>query len=166
ARGDRVSVRAFEESRDKELFNQWLTDDYGRYFLLSRISGRRTEVDTLVKNPKHILGVIELNSGRPIGAVAYLDHDGRRHKAELRKLIGDPDYRGSGLAKEATELWLRYGLSTLGLKKVYVNTLHTHFRNIKLNESLGFKVEGLLHNEALIDGKYQDVLRMGLWNQD
>ena len=166
ASGSTVTVRAFEKAQDTELFRDWLTDDFGRYFLLSRVSGHRANLDALIENPKHILGVVELNSGKPIGAVAYLDYDVRRHKAELRKLIGDPAHRGAGLAKEATELWLRYGLSTLGLKKVYVNTLHTNLRNIKLNESLGFKVEGLLHNEALIDGKYEDVLRMGLWSND
>ena len=35
--------------------------------------------------------------------------------------------------------------------------------NIRLNEDLGFRVEGVLRNEVLIDGTYHDVLRMGLW---
>ena len=68
-----------------------------------------------------------------------------------------------GLAKEATRLWIQYGLSALKLKKIYVNTLNTNIRNIRLNEELGFKVEGLLCNEVFVDGQYKDVLRMGLW---
>ncbi len=165
-KGARVTVRSFDAERDSKCFYDWLTDDYGRYFLLSRISGRRSDIDAFLEGPSHVIGVIELDCGKPIGAVAYLNHDVHRKKAELRKLIGDPQCRGTGLAKEATELWIRYGLGTLGLKKIYLNTLHTHFRNIKLNESLGFQVEGLLHNEALIDGEYHDVLRMGLWQSD
>ena len=162
--GTRVTLRAFDVDRDTERFREWLTEDYGRYFLLSRTSGRRSNVDVLLNKSDHIIGVIELNDGgKAIGSVAFLNYDPTRSKAELRKLIGDPAYRGTGLAKEATELWIRYGLSTLGLKKLYLNTLHTHIRNIKLNESLGFRVEGLLHNEALIDGEHRDVLRMGLW---
>lgn len=161
--GERVRVRSFDAAEDTERLREWLTDDYGRYFLLSRISGRRTDVDAFLANARHRIGVVELHDGQAIGAVAFLNYDTARRKAELRKLIGDRRYRGTGLARESTELWIRHGLSGLGLKKIYVNTLHTHFRNIKLNESLGFRVEGLLHNEALIDGEYHDVLRMGLW---
>lgn len=160
--GKRVRVRAFQSAQDQELFTRWLDDEYGRYFLLSRTSGQREDMKALLDNPDHAFGVIESGSGNPIGALAYLDYDKQRHKAELRKMIGSPEHRGTGLAREATALWIRYGLSTLGLRKIYVNTLHTHIRNIKLNESLGFKVEGLLRNEAFIDGKYHDVLRMGL----
>ena len=163
AKGERVTLRAFDPERDTDVFREWLSGDYGCYFLVARTSGRRADIDCILNNEKHIIGVIELHSGQPIGSVAYLNVDTRRKKAELRKLIGDPACRGTGLAKESTELWIRYGLTTLGLKKLYLNTLHTHFRNVKLNESLGFKVEGILRNEALVDGEYRDVLRMGLW---
>ena len=163
AKGERVTLRAFDPERDTEVFREWLSDDYGRYFLVARTSGRRADIESFLNSEKHLIGVIEVGDGKPIGSVAYLNVDYRRKKAELRKLIGDPACRGTGLAKEATELWIRYGLTTLGLKKIYLNTLHTHFRNVKLNESLGFKVEGILRNEALVDGEYRDVLRMGLW---
>ena len=162
ARTERVVVREFVLENDRDLFARWLEDEYGRYFLLSRISGQRSDLEVLLSNSDHRFGVIELPCGKPIGALAYLNHDKQRHKAELRKMIGESAYRATGLAREATEIWISYGLNTLELHKIYVNTLHTHIRNIKLNESLGFKVEGLLHNEALIDGEYHDVLRMGL----
>ena len=107
--------------------------------------------------------MITLKDGRAIGSVAFLDYDPVQRKAELRKLIGEPELRGKGYAKEASELWLRYGLGTLGLKKIYLNTLNTNLRNLRLNEELGFKIEGILRNEVYFDGQYHDVLRMGLW---
>lgn len=73
--------------------------------------------------------------------------------------------RGMGLAKEATKIWIRYGVTVLKLKKIYLSTLDTDIRNIRLNEALGFKVEGILRNEIYLDGVYHDVLRMGLWNK-
>jgi len=68
-----------------------------------------------------------------------------------------------GLAKEATKLWIEYRILALGLKKIYLNTLFTNVRNIRLNEDLGFQVEGILRNEIFFEGKHYDVLRMGLW---
>ncbi len=85
-----------------------------------------------------------------------------QQKAELRKLIGDPRIRGKGLAKEATRLSIQYGLTTLDLRKIYVNTLNTNLANMRLNEDLGFLVEGILRGEAVVDGRRHDVLRMGL----
>jgi RimJ/RimL family protein N-acetyltransferase len=76
-------------------------------------------------------------------------------------LIGDPAFRGQGLAEEATRLWIEYGVNSLDLEKIYVSTLQTHLSNIRLNEKVGFHVEGLLRDEVLIDGTRHDVLRMG-----
>jgi RimJ/RimL family protein N-acetyltransferase len=45
-----------------------------------------------------------------------------------------------------------------------LNTINTNIRNVKLNEKLGFRVEGVLHNELYFDGEYHDVLRMGMVN--
>ncbi len=37
---------------------------------------------------------------------------------------------------------------------------------LKINEELGFKVEGILRDEILFDGIPHDVLRMGLLNKE
>jgi RimJ/RimL family protein N-acetyltransferase len=160
--GERVVIRAYDEAEDRELLERWLPDRYGRYFVLSCATAQSIAIDALSGSPNNHLGIITLRDGRPIGAMAYLDHSRQQKRAELRKLIGDLDARGQGLAEEATRLWILYGVCVLGLKKIYVSTLQTQISNIKLNESIGFRVEGLLRNEVLIDGKRHDVLRMGL----
>jgi RimJ/RimL family protein N-acetyltransferase len=164
-KGKRIQIRDYEPKKDKSHFERWLKDEYGRYFLLSCTTAKKLKLEQLLRTKSNIMGVIILPENQPIGAVAYLNHDPTQHKAELRKLIGEPHMRRMGLAKEATALWVLYGLSTLNLKKIYLNTLDTNMRNIRLNEELGFKVEGILHKEVLIDGEYRDVLRMGLWHR-
>lgn len=161
--GDRVDIRHFDKKNDIELLDKWVDDNKGRYFLLSRLSAKKLTIENLIENKQNFFGVITLKDKVPIGLLAYFNIDHFQHKAELRKLIGEPAYRGKGFAKEATKLWLQYGISTLKLKKIYLNTLDTNIRNIKLNEELGFKVEGILRNECYIDGKYHDILKMGFW---
>lgn len=160
--GDRVAVRAFNGHEDRKLLERWLPDRYGRYFVLSCATAQSITIDGLTKSPSNHVGIVTLRDGRPIGAMAYLDYSKEQKRAELRKLIGELDARGQGLAEEATRLWIRYGVNVLGLNKIYVSTLQTQISNIKLNESIGFRVEGLLRNEVLIDGSRHDVLRMGL----
>ena len=160
--GKRLFIRKPSPLDDKNLFEKWVAEKDGRYFLLSRSTAQSLSIDQVLYDERNITGVITLQNGISIGAVAYLNFDANQHKAELRKIIGEPEYRGKGYAKEATILWLKYGIQVLGLRKIYLNTLNTNIRNIKLNEELGFKVEGILRNEVLIDGSYHDVLRMGL----
>lgn len=161
--GERVIIQEFIEKNDRALLEKWITEKEGRHFLISRVTAKKSDLDTLTKSDENIIGIITLNAKdkMPIGVLAYLNYDQVQRKAELRKLIGEPKFRGKGLAKEATKLWLQYGSIKLGLKKIYLNTLDTNIRNIRLNEELGFKVEGILRNECFIDGKYHDVLKMG-----
>ena len=163
-KGERIWIRNPDLEKDSPLLHKWLSDPYGRYFLLSRTTATTISFEKLIEDKSNIIGLIIFPDGTPVGAIAYLTNNFNQHKAELRKLIGDPSMRGLGLAKEATQLWIQYGLSVLKLKKIYVNTLNTNIRNIRLNEELGFKIEGILRNEVCIDGQYKDVLRMGLWN--
>jgi RimJ/RimL family protein N-acetyltransferase len=159
--GQKVTLRCFDVQNDRPLLDDWLADSEGRLFLLSTTSGQAQNVDQLISSSVNLISTI-VYQGRPIGCVAYLDYDADQRRAELRKLIGDKDLRGQGLAHEASEHWVGYGLGALELRKIYVNTLATNLRNIKLNEELGFRIEGLLRGELLIDGESHDILRMGL----
>lgn len=163
--GPRVELRAFNPEADLNLLEGWLNDDEGRYFLLSRTTSPDLDIQDVINQKSNLVGMISLKDGQTIGSVIFLDYDAMRHKAELRKLIGVKSMRGRGYAREATELWLSYGLNHLGLKKIYLNTLDTNLRNLRLNEQLGFKIEGILRNEVYFDDKYHDVLRMGLWRE-
>ena len=90
----------------------------------------------------------------------HIDH--RSKKVEMKKLIGNPDYRGKGIGKLATFLFLYYVFMILKFKKVYIYSMDTNIHNINLNSRFGFELEGILFSEVLVDGVYRDVLRMGL----
>ncbi len=160
-RSARLRIRQADPVQDRARLNSWLEDDYGKHFLLSCSAAEQQTLDGLLAGSRNAIGVIELPDGTPIGAVAYLDIDNGQQRAELRKLIGEKSERGKGYAEEATALWLSYGVQKLGLQKIFVSTLQTHLKNIRLNEAVGFRVEGILRGETLLDGKRHDVLRMG-----
>jgi RimJ/RimL family protein N-acetyltransferase len=162
--GEEVTIRRFGDPGDRALLDRWVADAEGRFFLLSTSSGRAHDVDGLLASPSNLVGMV-LHEGRPVGCVAYLDVAPDQRRAELRKMIGEADMRGRGLMREAAELWVGYGVGALGLRKIYLTTLAAHIGNIKLNEEIGFRVEGILRNEVLVDGEPHDVLRMGLLHE-
>ncbi len=160
--GDQVIIRLFNKEKDLETVQNWLEDNLGRWFLLSRSYARDNTLKKLIEDERNILGLITLKDSTPIGLMGYLDFDKESGKAEIRKLIGNAEYREKGLAKEATILWLRYGINNLKLKKIYLNTIENNIRNVTLNKELGFQVEGILRKECCVGDQYYDILRMGL----
>ncbi|MBD3166672.1 GNAT family N-acetyltransferase [bacterium] len=159
-KGPKVHVRQARKD-DLSLLEQWVEDPLGRLFLLSRVGGTDATLSDMFHSPANLFAVVELEE-KPIGALAYLNHDKHHRVAELRKLIGEPEARGHGYAKLATQYWIEFGVTTLALRKIYLYTLDTNLANIQLNESMGFRVEGLLREECFVDGTYQDLLRMSL----
>jgi RimJ/RimL family protein N-acetyltransferase len=157
----RLQIRLADPTGDVQLLRRWMKDEYGRHFLLSSSTAQPTEVESLLQNPRNKVGII-IEKSKPVGAVAFLDIDTVQRRAELRKILGEGSARGRGLAEEATRLWITYGGEELGLEKIFVSTLQTHLRNIQLNESIGFRVEGLLLREVRIGHDRYDLLRMGL----
>jgi RimJ/RimL family protein N-acetyltransferase len=160
--GEHIKIKKFNNSTDFDIAKKWLDDEIGRWFLLSRSYSRDTTLTELIEDKRNIIGLITLTDATPIGLMGYLDYDIHQHKAEMRKLIGDEEHRGKGYAKEATKLWIKYGINNLGLKKIFLNTIENNIRNVTLNKELGFQVEGILRKECFIDNKYFDLLRMGL----
>ena len=160
--GEYIKIKQFDRNTDFDIVNKWLADEFGRWFLLSRSYSRDSTFIELIENERNILGLITLSDSTPIGLMGYLEYDKNHHKAEMRKLIGEKKHREKGHAKEATTLWIQYGINTLGLKKIFLHTIENNIRNVSLNKELGFQVEGILRKECFIDNKYYDLLRMGL----
>ncbi len=112
------------------------------------------------------LMVCESSGERPVGLVSLHDLDPIARQAALGKMIGNPEYRGKGVAHEATRLILAYGFDSLELHRIYLRTLGGSLKNIKLNERLGFRFEGVLEDAAVSEGKFADVVLMAMLREE
>jgi RimJ/RimL family protein N-acetyltransferase len=101
--------------------------------------------------------------GEPVGFVGGESLDTASGRMEMRKLVGAPQRRGQGIGKRATFGFLYYAFCRLGLHKVYIHSRDINVRNMNLNSSFGFEIEGVFFEEvALPDGRRADIVRMAL----
>ncbi len=101
--------------------------------------------------------------GEPVGVIGGESLDRASGRMEMRKLVGDSARRGQGIGKRATLGFLYYAFSILGLHKVYIHSRDINVRNMNLNSSFGFTLEGVFLEElATADGRRADVVRMAL----
>lgn len=106
------------------------------------------------------------DSGRLIGSCQlHSIHDIHR-SAELQMRLGEADARDQGYGTEALQLLLRYAFQDLGLHRVSLHVFSTNDAAIRLYEKAGFVREGALRRAACIEGRYLDVIVMGLLREE
>lgn len=105
--------------------------------------------------------IVENSSGRPIGTIGLSNIDRVNHRAEYGILIGEADARGKGLAREASQLILKYAFEMLQLHRVFLYVFRENEPAIRLYRALGFDQEGVMRHHVLKDGVFRDVVVMG-----
>ena len=77
-------------------------------------------------------------------------------------LIGDDRDRGRGFGRAAVDLLLDHAFDTLGLARVYLHVLAGNAAARRLYAARGFLEEGRLRGHAFKNGRWEDVLVMGV----
>jgi RimJ/RimL family protein N-acetyltransferase len=102
------------------------------------------------------------HENRCIGS-AGLHHISRTDKnAAFAIGIWDVTKFGCGIGTEATKLVLKYAFTELGLHRVDLKVLDYNMRGIRCYEKCGFKVDGVLRENALIEGEYHSDIVMSI----
>jgi RimJ/RimL family protein N-acetyltransferase len=156
---EELKISKLNYKKNKKLILNWIETEAGSDFIHSRIDDTKFDAEEFFLNKKNIFGLIEIEK-TPIGLMAFLQFDDKNNKAELRKLIGDQDFRHKGLGKKSTKLWLNYGLNGLNLRKIYLYTYDTNLRNIRINREMGFQLEGVFRQENIDNNVPKDIIRM------
>ena len=164
--GPRVTLRPLAAT-DLPLLAAWQEDAAVRQSFSTRLLGRLTgETTSEPRRPANCDFVICDESGQGIGLISLHHVDMDVSQAELAKLIGAPNARGKGYAREATSLALGYAFDELGLGRVYLRTAGFNLHNIRLNEKIGFRFEGILRGSDVLAGRRVDVVLMSILRRE
>lgn len=130
---------SFDELED--LYNKHIHDDTERRFVAE---------DTT----NHVIGLVELIE------INYI------HRSAEFQIIISPKNQGQGYARPLINKALEYSFAILNLHKVYLNVAVNNAKAIYLYEDCGFTEEGRLIEEYFINGKYTDVKRMYILQEE
>lgn len=84
-----------------------------------------------------------------------------RHSGEFGMSVRKAHW-GQGIGSALLDTLLVWAAQTAIIKKINLRVRADNERAIRLYEAKGFKHEGTLTNELLIDGRYYDLYAMGL----
>lgn len=112
------------------------------------------------------LAVVYKSNDKLIGTVGLHGIDAINRNADISVIIGDKSYWGKGVAKEAVGLLIRHAFEMLNLHKLTAGFISGNTASEKLFKFFGFKKEALLSEQVYLDGKYHDIVRMGLLKKE
>jgi RimJ/RimL family protein N-acetyltransferase len=101
----------------------------------------------------------------PIGLISFWDRSIPHQAAELSIWIGD-GHRNGGNGTEALRLALRHAFGALGLHKIYLRVLEYNVRAIRTYQKCGFLIEGTLREEMKVQGRWHNLIYMGVLAAD
>lgn len=163
--GDKIYLRPLELT-DAAAIAPWFNDPEVTRFLrryqpmslfaeeefLRRQASNETDV---------VLGVVDKETDQLIGS-AGLHPEYRCRTAQFGIGLGEKTSWGRGYGTEATRLMVGHAFDTLNLNRVWLHVYEYNPRAQHIYEKLGFRVEGRLRQETYRDGRYWDVIAMGL----
>ncbi len=99
----------------------------------------------------------------PVGFMGLSRISPINHNADLFIIIGEDDFRGKGLGRQAM-LWLmRYAFDTLRLHKLNLGVLEKNAHALALYQGLGFQEEGRMRDDVFHAEQYYDVISMAMF---
>jgi diamine N-acetyltransferase len=101
-----------------------------------------------------------------IGNVHLTDIDWVARHACVGIFIGASQYWSKGYGRQAVRLILCHAFHDLGLHRVYLTVLEDNPRAIRTYEKCGFVVEGKLRQHDFKQGRFKDLILMGICVDD
>ncbi|MBR4473382.1 MAG: UDP-4-amino-4,6-dideoxy-N-acetyl-beta-L-altrosamine N-acetyltransferase [Oscillospiraceae bacterium] len=167
---ENITLRSIsEEDTDKVL--RWRNSgDVVKYFNYQEEVTEADHADwleTKVKTGKVYQFIIHDSSlGKDVGTVYIKDIDNRNHKAEYGVFIGEKDAAGRGTGTIVAKAMIAFSFEKLHLHRLYLQVHADNTRAIRCYERAGFSKEALLKDDVFVNGKYCDLVIMGIVRED
>jgi diamine N-acetyltransferase len=168
--GEKIYLRAVERE-DAAIFLPWANDfDVKRHMLLHRPMSLAAEEAWIARIQEDksnvVLSIVLRKDDRVIGNTALHGIHSHSHNASFGIMIGDKAEWGKGYGSEATRLIVGHGFQTLNLHRIWLHVYEDNERAIRSYEKVGFRREGVLRDHVFREGRYGNVITMGILRQE
>ncbi len=145
---------SFDELED--LYNRHIHDNAERRFVVENraVAGGGVENGAVENGARELIGLVEL-----------IEIDYIHRRAEFQIIIA-PEHQGKGYARLCIHKALDYSFTILNLHKIYLSVAVDNEKALHLYQQCGFIEEGHLVGEFFIEGRYRDVKRMYMLQED
>lgn len=170
--GKNIYLRQLVESDLKNDYPTWFNDaevcqhnSHHRFPMM--LKDMQIYFDSVISSKDNlILAICDRETDKHIGNVSILDIDLFNQSGEFAIILGDKNFWGKGLGKEAAELIIDHAFRELNLRRIYCGTLDTNVGMQNLAEKLGFTKEGTSRKAQFKNGNFHDTYEYGILKEE
>lgn len=118
------------------------------------------------KPDNYSFAIETLDEPRYIGGCGINKVDWKNRVAMVGIFIGLELFRGQGYGSDAMRVLQKFIFEQMNMNKVKLEVFSFNLRAIKSYENCGFVKEGALRQELYRDGKYHDIVTMGILREE
>lgn len=93
---------------------------------------------------------------KPAGSIALVRIDKEHKKAEIGYWLSK-DLQGRGIMTQSIKRLMFYVFKTMDINRLYVKIPSHNASSILIPKRLGFRYEGTLRQDAIVNGEFQDM---------
>ncbi|MEL3971447.1 GNAT family N-acetyltransferase [Rossellomorea oryzaecorticis] len=116
------------------------------------------------KEIEYPLAIVQKRTDELVGTIT-LRVDKDNQKGELGYWIGRP-FWGLGFATEAVKRMMLFGMEELELNKIWASALSRNIGSITVLQKAGLVKEGVLKQDRLLSGTFEDIEVFGIVKSD
>ncbi len=170
--GNVVYLRALTEEDLSGNYFQWFNDqEVCRFNSHGRVPNSMEKMEAYLRKARTdtslaVFAIIFRENDAHVGNISLQSINFVDRSAEYAIVLGEKDYWGKGVAREASDLILRHGFLTLNLHRIYCGTSDDNTGMQKLASYMGMKEEGRRREAIYKNGRYADILEYGILHDE
>lgn len=166
----RIRLEPLDQKHISTEYVGWLNDNTVNEYLETRGGQTKESVQTYINELKaqyaYSWAIIFKKDHKHIGNIKIHPINYKHSHGEYGILIGDKDYWGLGIAKEASLEVIRFMFNNDIIHRITLGVLQNNIRAFELYKRIGFKQEGVFRNHLKYDDQYHSVIRMAILKTD
>lgn len=172
--GENIYLKEFtEDNLYDERYHKWLRDldvvKTGKPEYLKPI--QFFQIENYVKrlwssNQDYFFAIYFRKNDEFIGTLKIGLIDWQARTADIGILIGNKDYWGKGICKDAVSTACGYAFKYFGMRKLTGGTLAANVAMCKCFERIGFREEGIRRKQNFFEGEYVNHILYGIFKKE
>lgn len=114
---------------------------------------------------QHSLALGIFREEQLIGGIGMHDWDRNLRKAAIGYWLAQ-EAEGKGIIQQCAQTFIPFLFESLDLNKLEIHHLPDNTRSAKTAQLLGFRTEGILRDQLLMNGNYHDMVITGLLRRE
>lgn len=168
-KGDKIYLRVLEETDATSEYLTWLNNyEVTKYtesrFFPNSLESLKNYIKNVNNNSNITFAIVDEKTDKHIGNIKLGNINWIHRHADIGFIIGEKEFWGKGIAREAIGLIVNYAFKTLNLRKIIAGIYKNNIGSIKACEKVGFVQSHVEKEKYFFEGQYIDSIVLEIFN--